>query len=107
MDFGRVCIWVAIEAPIDVLAVHVVERIHPKVTPLNIEPSALGVAQPIAETDLQFRGSADIVVRCGVNEWFEVKPQVTNPLEGREIDRPELASTVVTAQRASWWLASS
>jgi hypothetical protein len=101
MDLIRVCVRVAIEAPIDVVAIDEVERIHPGFAPLDIEPSALGIGEPIAETDLQFRGSDDIVVRCGVNEWFEVEPEVTNPLERREIDRPELAGAVVAAHTAS------
>jgi len=43
-------------------------RTHPQFVPLDIEPSALGIGWPVTETDLQFRGSGDIVVRCGVNE---------------------------------------
>ena len=107
VDLGRVCVRVAIEAPVDAVAIDVVERIHPEFAPLDIEPSALGVAQPIAEADLQFRGRDDVVVRRVVDERFEFEPQVTNPLERREIDRPELAGTVVAVHTASWWLASS
>ncbi|ERG97753.1 MAG: hypothetical protein J07HQX50_01781, partial [Haloquadratum sp. J07HQX50] len=90
VDLGRVGVRVAIEAPVDVVAIDVVKRIHPQFAPLDIEPSALCVAKPIAETDLQFRGGDDIVVRCFVDERFEFEPAVTNPLERREIDRTEL-----------------
>ena len=85
MHLGRVCTRVAIEAPIDVVAIDVVKRIHPEFAPLDIEPSALGVAQPIAETELQFRGGDDVVVRRFVDERLEAEPEVANPLERREI----------------------
>jgi hypothetical protein len=95
MNLGRVCVRVTIEAPIDIVGIDVMERIHPQFAPLDIEPSALGIGEPIAETDLQFRGSDDVVVRRFVDERFEVEPEVTNPLECRKIDRPELAGAVV------------
>ncbi len=109
MNLGRVCIRVAIKAPVDVVTIDVVERIHPQFALLDIDPSALSVAQPIVETDLQFRGGDDIVVRCGVNERFEFELEVTNPLERRKIDRPEFAGAVVgvIAHTARWWLTSS
>jgi hypothetical protein len=97
----------AVKSPVDVVAVDVVKRIHPQFTPLDIEPSAVGVAEPIAETDLQFRGSDDVIVPRGVDERFEFEPEVTNPLECRKIDWSELAGAVVVAHTASWWLASS
>jgi hypothetical protein len=88
---------VAIETPVDVVAIDVMERIHPQFAPLDVEPSALGIGEPIAETDLQFRRGDDALIRCFVNEGVEVEPAVTNPLERREIDRPELAGPVVVA----------
>jgi len=97
MDLGRVCVQVAIETPVDVVAIDVMERIHPEFAPLDLEPSALGIGEPIAETDPQFRGGDGVVVRCFVDGRFEVEPQVTNPPEGRKIDRSELAGAGCSA----------
>ena len=107
MDLGRVCIRVAIEAPVDVVAIDVVKRIHPQFAPLDIESRSVSVAEPVSEVDLQFRGGDDVIVRRCVDERLKLDPEVTNPLESREIDRPEFAGTVVVAHTASWWLASS
>ena len=63
ITLGRVCVRVAIDAPVDVVAIGVMERIHPQFAPLDIESRALGIDEPIAETELQFRGSDDVVVR--------------------------------------------
>jgi hypothetical protein len=59
MNLGRVGVRVAIEASVDVIAIDVVERIHPQFAPLDIEPSALGVAEPVSEADPQFRWGDD------------------------------------------------
>jgi hypothetical protein len=107
MDLRGVCIRVPVEAPIDVIVIDVMERIHPQFTPLDIEPSALGVTDSVIETDLEFCGGDNVVVRRGVDEWFKLEPEVTNPLERRKIDWPELTGTVILAHTASWWLASS
>src|SRR6056297_2929715 len=95
MTLGRVCVWVAIETPVDVVAIDVMKRIHPQFAPLDIEPSALGISKSVAETELQFRRRDDIIVRRCFDERLKVEPEVANPLECREIDRPELAGTVV------------
>lgn len=52
MDLGRACIRMAIESPVDIVAISVMERIHSQFIPLDIESSTLGVSEPIAETDL-------------------------------------------------------
>ncbi|QZP39186.1 hypothetical protein K6T50_16110 (plasmid) [Halobaculum magnesiiphilum] len=52
MNLGCMGVRVAVEAPIDVVAIDVVERIHPEFDPLDIEPGAVGVVDSIAETDL-------------------------------------------------------
>ena len=52
MVLGGVCIRVAIESPVDVVAIHVVKRLHPQFAPLDIESRSIGVADPISETDL-------------------------------------------------------
>ena len=63
MDFGRVCIRVPIESPVDVFAIDVMKRIHPQFAPLDIESRSVGVSKAVAETDLQFRGCDDVIVR--------------------------------------------
>ena len=83
MDLGRVCVQVAIEPPVDVVAIDVMERIHPEFAPLDLEPSALGIGEPIAETDPQFRGSDGVVVRCFVDGRFEVEPPRIRRRAGR------------------------
>jgi hypothetical protein len=101
MVLGRMSVRVTIKSPIDVVSFNIMKRIQPQFAPLDIKPSAVGVAVPIAETDLQFRGCDDVVIRRRFDQRLKYGQEVTNPLERREIDRPELAGTVVLAHTAS------
>jgi len=93
---------VAIEAPVDVVTIDVVKRIHPQFAPLNIEPRAGGVAEAVAERDPEFCGCDDVIVRRFIDQGLKFDPEITNPLERREIDRSELAGAVVPTHTASW-----
>jgi hypothetical protein len=42
----------AIESPVDGVAIDVMKRIHRQFAPVDIESGAVGVADPVGETDL-------------------------------------------------------
>jgi hypothetical protein len=98
---GRACIRVTIESPVDIRAIDVVKRIHSPFAPLDIESRGVSVSEAVGETDLQFRGCDDVIVRYCIGQRFEFEPEITNTLEGRQIYRTELTGTVSVAHTAS------
>ena len=80
MNLGGVGIRMAVKSPVDIVAIDVVKRIHPQFAPLDIEPSAVGVAEAVAERDLQFRRRNDVIVRRGVDQGLKFDPEITNSL---------------------------
>ena len=95
---GRMCVRVTVESPVDIRTIDVVKRIHSPFTPLDIESRGVSVSEAIGETDLQFRRCDDVIVRYCIGQRFEFEPEITNTLEGRQIDWAELTGTVSVAQ---------
>jgi len=101
MPLVRVRGRMPIEPPVHSIRINVVKRVHVQFAPLDVESCIGRGTNPIGKLDVKLRRRDDIIIVRFFDQRLDIKPEVADTMQCREVYRSELTSPVPFAHAVS------